>query len=75
MLDAAVPHREALCLFAAFLALAGSAHGPMLLGQTALTVAIVEGALLIAAYVIIALAAFFYPNTNQSSTLAGSEPN
>ncbi|KAJ5624822.1 hypothetical protein N7510_001131 [Penicillium lagena] len=34
-----------------------------------------EGALLIAAYVIIALAAFFYPNTNESSKLAGSEPN
>lgn len=32
-----------------------------------------EGALLIAAYVIIALAAFFYPNSNQSSNLAGSE--
>ncbi|KAJ5198605.1 uncharacterized protein N7498_007722 [Penicillium cinerascens] len=31
-----------------------------------------EGALLIAAYVIIALAAFFYPNSNQSSNLAGS---
>jgi len=32
-----------------------------------------EGALLIAAYVIIALAAFFYPNSNESSNLAGSE--
>lgn len=32
-----------------------------------------EGALLIAAYIIIALAAFFYPNTNQTSNLAGSE--
>jgi Ca2+/H+ antiporter len=32
-----------------------------------------EGALLIAAYVIIALAAFFYPNSSETSTLAGSE--
>ncbi|KAJ5151648.1 hypothetical protein N7492_009943 [Penicillium capsulatum] len=32
-----------------------------------------EGALLIAAYVIIALAAFFYPDSKQSSNLAGSE--
>jgi Ca2+:H+ antiporter len=32
-----------------------------------------EGALLIAAYVIIALAAFFYPDSSQTSTLAGSE--
>lgn len=31
-----------------------------------------EGALLIAAYVIIALAAFFYPNSSESSNLAGS---
>lgn len=31
-----------------------------------------EGALLIAAYVIIALAAFFYPNSNETSVLAGS---
>lgn len=33
-----------------------------------------EGALLIAAYVIIALAAFFYPNPNQMSNLGGSQP-
>ncbi|KAJ5101334.1 hypothetical protein NUU61_003556 [Penicillium alfredii] len=33
-----------------------------------------EGALLIAAYVIIALAAFFYPNSAESSNLAGSDP-
>ncbi|KAJ5885426.1 Sodium/calcium exchanger membrane region [Penicillium taxi] len=31
-----------------------------------------EGALLIAAYVIIALAAFFYPNSSETSALAGS---
>ena len=32
-----------------------------------------EGALLIAAYVIIALAAFFYPNSSETSAFAGSE--
>ena len=32
-----------------------------------------EGALLIAAYIIIALAAFFYPHINQQSTLGGAE--
>ncbi|KAJ5949858.1 hypothetical protein N7454_001442 [Penicillium verhagenii] len=32
-----------------------------------------EGALLIAAYVIIALASFFYPDSQQASNLAGSE--
>lgn len=32
-----------------------------------------EGALLIAAYVIIALAAFFYPDSSQQSTLGGAE--
>ncbi|KAJ5378083.1 uncharacterized protein N7496_005492 [Penicillium cataractarum] len=31
-----------------------------------------EGALLLAAYIIIALAAFFYPGDNETSTLAGS---
>lgn len=32
-----------------------------------------EGALLIAAYVIIALAAFFYPDSNEQSTIGGAE--
>lgn len=33
-----------------------------------------EGALLIAAYVIIAVAAFFYPDSDQASTVGGGEP-
>lgn len=32
-----------------------------------------EGALLIAAYVIIALAAFFYPDSNEQSTIGGAD--
>ena len=34
-----------------------------------------EGALLIAAYVIIAVAAFFYPDSSQQSTIGGAPPN
>ena len=57
-----VAHRVVLNGFADFLILDGKTN-------------YLEGALLIAAYVIIALAAFFYPDARSQSSLGGAEEN